>query len=390
MIIRPSSRLAFIDEYYFSRKLAEVRRLRESGCDVINIGIGSPDLPPTQEAIAELCRTSQAADTHGYLSHYPLKVAMAHWYGRTYGVSLDPDSEVLPLMGSKEGIVHLSLAFLEVGDKVLVPNPGYPTYTSASYIAQAQPLYYPLDERHQWQPNWDVLNDMDTQDVKILWVNYPQMPTGARASTQLFDALVRYAHDRQLLLVNDNPYSLVLNPEPLSLLAADGAKEVALELNSLSKSHNMAGWRVGMLLGATPYLREVLKVKSNMDSGMFLGIQRAATLALNETSEEWHDTRNHIYQSRRYWAERIAQTLQCSFNPDQVGMFLWAKAPDEIGIVSEWLDRLLYEANVFIAPGFIFGTAGERFIRISLCADEERLQTAWTRINAHCEAVRIF
>lgn len=383
MIIPPANRLNTVEEYYFSQKLRQIREMQLLGSDIINLGIGSPDLAPAPQVVAALYDTAQQDNAHGYQSYTgipELRQAMCRWYERTYGVILHHDSEILPLMGSKEGIMHLSMAFLNAQDGVLVPNPGYPTYSSVSNLLEATAIYYPLDEKNNWQPNWDFLENTDLSSVKLMWTSYPNMPTGANADLHLFERLVRFANDHRILIVNDNPYSLILNPKPVSILQVDGAKEVALELNSLSKSHNMAGWRVGMVAGAADYISNILKVKSNMDSGMFLGIQRAAIAAL-QLPLSWHEQQNIIYQSRRHLANQIADELQCTYDPKQVGMFLWAKVPDSVDNVGDFVDNILHKAHVFITPGFIFGSAGERYIRISLCSPIEKFIAAHQRIK---------
>ncbi len=383
MIIAPAQRLQQVNEYYFSAKLAEIRQLNEQGKDIINIGIGSPDLPPHKGAVSHLLTTALNPDNHSYQSYTgipELRNAITQWYAHQYGVVLSPHNEVLPLMGSKEGIMHISMAFLNPGDGVLVPNPGYPTYAAVAHLLHANVLTYPLNETNNWEPDWDVLNSMDLTNVKLMWVNYPNMPTGANASADLFARLVSFAQKHKILLVNDNPYSLILNPNPQSILQTSHAMEVALELNSLSKSHNMAGWRIGMLTGRQDYLRCVLQVKSNMDSGMFLGIQKAAAYALQHCTEAWQNHLNQVYQHRQQLALNIAHALQCQTPHSTVGMFLWVKAPQNIDNVPEWADYILHRHRVFITPGFIFGSAGNRYLRISLCCKEHRLQEALHRI----------
>lgn len=382
-MIPAANRLQTVQEYYFSRKLKEIRHMRESGKDVINIGIGSPDLNPSKSTIQALISTAQQDGIHGYQSYVglpELRAAMAHFYQQTYGVSLDSRHEILPLTGSKEGIMHISMAYLNVGDGVLVPNPGYLTYTSVSNLLGANIHAYPLNARNNWQPDWDFLENNDWTNTKILWLNYPNMPTGADAQYATFDRLIAFAYKHKLLIINDNPYSLILNSKPKSILQCDGAKAVALELNSLSKSHNMAGWRVGMLVGQADYLQNVLKVKSNMDSGMFRGIQKAAIKALHN-SRMWYEQQNQIYARRKIFAQKILDELKCKHNQNQVGMFVWAKIPDYITNVEAWVDEILYRTHVFITPGFIFGSAGKRYVRISLCCTEKRLQEALKRIE---------
>ncbi len=384
MIIEAAKRLETVKEYYFSIKLRQIRELVASGKDIINLGIGSPDLPPSEHARNAAIETIREDKAHGYQSYTgipALRQAMSDWYQRTYQVTLNPNGELLPLMGSKEGIMHISMAFLNAGDEVLVPNPGYLTYSSVSRLVGAKIRYYNLEATNNWQPN---LQEIETsgglEKVKIMWVNYPHMPTGADANHASFEALIAFAKKHQLLLVNDNPYSLVLNNKPSSILQVAGAKEVALELNSLSKSHNMAGWRVGMLAGKVDYLQNVLKVKSNMDSGMFLGIQKAAIASFQNT-KEWHTSQNDIYAKRKAIAIQILETLGCSFDPQQVGLFVWAKVPKNVDSVETWTDEILDKAEVFITPGFIFGSAGEKYVRISLCSSVERLREASKRIQ---------
>lgn len=384
MIIKAAQRLNELKEYYFSIKLKEVRALQEAGHEVINLGIGSPDLAPSAQTVEALVETAQRPDAHGYQPYKgtaPLRKAMAAWYGKTYGVTLDPETEILPLIGSKEGITHISLAFLDPGDEVLIPELGYPTYRSVSEMAGATVRTYPLKELAGWQPDWEAMEQQDYSRVKLMWVNYPHMPTGAVATTALFEKLVNFARNHKILLCHDNPYSLILNEAPpLSILALAGAREVCLELNSMSKSHNMAGWRVGWISGAQEYLDTILKVKSNVDSGLFLGLQQAAIKAL-DNPESWHREQNEIYRQRRSLAEEIVKTLQCSYNPRQTGMFIWAKVPDSLPSVEKFVDQLLYRQHIFITPGFIFGQKGERYIRLSLCTPEPLLRKALERIQ---------
>lgn len=384
MIIQTANRLNDLKEYYFSVKLKEVRALQEAGHPVINLGIGSPDLAPSSETIQALIDTALQENAHGYQPYKgiaPLRKAMAGWYQKTYGVSLDPETEILPLMGSKEGITHISLAFLDPGDEVLIPELGYPSYRSVSEMVGAVVRPYPLMEQQNWQPDWQAMEGQDYSKVKLMWLNYPHMPTGAPASTAMFEEAVAFARRHKILLCHDNPYSLILNEQaPVSLLSVPGAREVSLELNSMSKSHNMAGWRMGWINGAADYLDAILKVKSNVDSGMFLGMQNAAVKAL-ENSPQWHEAQNKIYRRRRGQAEKIVKALQCTFNPGQTGMFIWAKVPESLQSVEKLVDRLLYQQYVFLTPGFIFGKKGERYIRISLCASEEMLEKALERIK---------
>ena len=386
MIIEPANRTLSVKEYYFSIKNKEIaglnaRRAAQGLDPVINLGIGSPDGVPAPEVIDALCDCARKPGTHGYQSYIgipELREAMARWYKDWYGVTLDPASEIQPLMGSKEGILLLSLAFLNPGDKVLVPNPGYPTYTSATLMCEAELVKYDLVEADGWYPDFDALEKMDLKGVKLMWVNYPNMPTGAPARRDVFEKLVDFARKHGILLVNDNPYGFILN-EPQSILSVPGAREVCLEMNSLSKSHNMAGWRVGMMLGAADVIKELLKVKSQMDSGMFRGIQEAAVRAL-QADASWYESLNAEYRRRQAVARRIMDTLGCVYDPAAGGLYVWGRVPS--GTASELSDRILYEAGVFITPGFIFGSNGEHHVRISLCADVPTLEKAMDRIAA--------
>ncbi len=380
---RPAERLAGVSEYYFSRKLKEVAEMNARGMDVISLGIGSPDMPPSEETIATLYRAANAPDGHGYQPYNgtpELRKAFAAWYGRWYGVELDPQSEVLPLIGSKEGILHVTLAFVNPGDRVLVPNPGYPTYTSLSRLLGAEVVHYDLLEGQGWMPDFDRLESMDTEDVRLMWTNYPNMPTGAPATPQLYDRLVDFARRKGIVIVNDNPYSFILNDHPLSILSVDGAKDCCIELNSMSKSHNMPGWRIGMLASNAQFVQWVLKVKSNIDSGMFRAMQLAAAAAL-DAPPAWYEGNNSNYRRRRRLAEEIMQALGCSFDPRQAGMFLWGRIPDSYGSGEELTERVLHKARVFITPGFIFGSNGERYVRISLCCNDRKLEEALARIR---------
>lgn len=383
MVISAANRLNIVKEYYFSLKLKEISSLRNKGRNILNLGIGSPDLAPSSATIEALVKTAQQPTNHGYQSYIgklELRQAMSDWYAQIYGVELDANAEILPLMGSKEGIMHISMAFLNSQDGVLVPNPGYPTYASVSNLLNAQISNYELDETQDWQPNWEQLEQQDFSKIKIMWINYPNMPTGANASDELFERLIFLAKKHRFLLVNDNPYSLILNDTARSIFQHKGAKSVALELNSLSKSHNMAGWRVGMLAGRKDYIQTVLKVKSNMDSGMFAGIQMAAVEALKNT-ERWHEEQNAIYRERRTIAFQIMDALDCTYSTNQVGLFVLAKVPENIVDVAIWMDKLLYEAGIFITPAFIFGTKGERYIRLSLCSKQAILKEALQRVR---------
>lgn len=382
-MITPATRISSVQEYYFSRKLKEVAQLNSEGKDIISLAIGSPDLPPSTKTIETLCREAQNPAAHGYqpTSGIPeLKRAMAGYYQRRYGVTLDPLTEIQPLIGSKEGILHTTLAFVNPGEKVLVPNPGYPTYTSLSRLLGCEVVYYDLKEENGWQPNFEALEAMDLSNVKLMWVNYPHMPTGAVALKETYEHLVAFGRRHKILIVNDNPYSTILNRNPQSILQVPGAMECCIEFNSMSKSHNMPGWRVGMLIAKAEYIQYILRVKSNIDSGTFRALQLAAAAAY-ENDDAWHEEHNYnIYASRRRAAEAILDTLGCTYNPAQVGMFLWGRIPDEIETAESLTERLLHEAGVFIAPGFIFGSNGNRYIRISLCAKEEKIREALLRI----------
>ncbi len=383
MKIKPAQRLSHIKEYYFSTKLREIRYMDSQGMDIINLGIGSPDLPPSDEAINQLIHHAKDLGNHAYQPYKgieELREAFRDWYLNTFEVQLNYQEEILPLMGSKEGIMHITMAFVNPGDEILVPNPGYPTYASVGQIVGGNVRSYPLTEHNNWEPDLDQLAQQDLSKVKIMWINYPHMPTGTKANDELFHRLVEFAHEHHILLCHDNPYSLVLNPEPKSILSVQGAKEVAIELNSLSKSHNMAGWRIGMVAGAKEYLTHILKVKSNMDSGMFKPLQQAASWALRLESQ-WHEERNSVYLRRRDRAFEILKVLGCKYREDQVGMFIWAKLPEGNSTSKEFSDTILHGAKVFLTPGFIFGDQGEGYIRISLCNPIERLNEALDRIN---------
>ena len=380
-MMKAAKRLDTVQEYYFSKKLREVRALLAAGKPIINMGIGSPDLQPPPAVIEAIQQAVLQEGAHKYQSYQGLpafRQAVADFYQKNYQVVVNPDNEILPLMGSKEGILHISMAFLNKGDKVLIPNPGYPTYTSVTNLVEAVPVFYDLTSEHNWEPNFKQLEQQDLSNVKLMWVNYPHMPTGAKATEDLFKKLIAFGKKHQLLIINDNPYSFVLNNNPLSILSIDGAKETAIELNSLSKSFNMAGWRVGMLLGATPILEEVLKVKTQMDSGMFYGIQQGAIAAL-KVSSGWFENMNEIYQKRRKLIWQIAEALDCTFDKNTSGMFVWAKIP--AGKKAENIvDDLLYKHHIFIAPGTIFGSKGEGYIRFSLCVPEEKIKEALDRL----------
>jgi len=385
MIISLAKRATQAQEYYFSVKLAEVRKLLAAGHDVINMGIGNPDQAPSEATVEALKNTASLTNTHGYQSYKgipALRQGIAQWYDRVYGVHLDPENEILPLIGSKEGITHISLTFLDEGDEVLVPELGYPAYRAVSEMVGATVIEYPLQEDNHWQPDWNAMEKLVSSKTKLMWLNYPHMPTGAPATPQLFENAVRFAQKTHLLLCHDNPYSLILNQKPpISLLSVDGAKEVAIELNSMSKSHNMAGWRIGWLSGAKEYIDAVLTIKSNVDSGMFLGIQQAAVAAL-QNSDEWHSAQNAVYHSRLDAAKTFLATLNCTLDERQEGMFLWAKLPENVASAEKLVDELLYQKYIFIAPGFIFGPKGQRYIRVSLCMPAERIWQAVERLKA--------
>lgn len=383
MIIEASNRIAKATTYYFATKLAEITQLNADGQNIINIGIGSPDLLPPQEVIDQLRESALNEEANTYQSYRgipQLRVAFASWYQRNFKVHLDPNSEVLPLIGSKEGIMHIAMSFLQEGDQALVPDPGYPAYAMTTKLAGAEPVYYKLDEQAGWMPNFSDLEALDLTKVKVMWLNYPNMPTGAAADIAFFEDLVLFAKKHNILLVNDNPYAFILNDKPLSLLSVDGAKDVAIELNSLSKYYNMAGWRVGVMLGAKDYIDAVMRFKSNMDSGMYRPIQEAAVTALS-LGESWFDSINQVYKKRREIVFKIMDAINCKYDSEAVGLFVWAKIPKGWQDSSELVDMLLYERKVFITPGFIFGAGGDRYVRISLCASEEILLTALERIR---------
>ena len=382
--IKPAERLSLVSEYYFSRKLKEVAQMNAEGKDIISLAIGSPDMPPSKQTIQTLCEVASRPDTHGYqptMGTPELRKAMADFYKRWYGVDLNPATEIQPLIGSKEGILHVTLAFVNPGEEVLVPNPGYPTYTSLSKILGAKVVNYDLMEDNGWQPDFEQLEKMDLSRVKLMWTNYPNMPTGGNARMETYERLVDFARKHNIVVVNDNPYSFILNDKPMSLLQVEGAKDCCIEFNSMSKSHNMPGWRVGMCATNPTFISWILKIKSNIDSGTFRGIQLAAAAALSN-DEEWHHEANiETYARRRKYAEQIMDALGCKYDPNQVGMFLWGRIPDSYSNCEELTERVLHEARVFITPGFIFGSKGERYVRISLCAKEEKIQAALERIK---------
>jgi len=382
MSVQTAKRLETIEEYYFSKKLREVRGLVASGKPILNMAIGSPDLDPPKEVINAIQNAVVVDGAHKYQSYQglpELRQTIADFYKEKYKVELNPEQEILPLMGSKEGIMHISLAYLNEGDEVLVPNPGYPTYTSVTNLVGAKPIFYDLVEENGWEPDFHSLSKRDLSKVKIMWVNYPNMPTGASGNIELFKKMIDFAKKHSILLVHDNPYSFILNDSPLSILSVDGAKEVALELNSLSKTFNMAGWRVGMVSGHADKIEAVLKVKSNMDSGMFQGIQKGAIAAL-KISNEWYDKMNGIYKERRELIWQLADQLGCNYDKNAKGMFVWAKLPKETDAVS-FIDTILYQNDIFIAPGDIFGSNGKGYIRFSLCVTKEDIKKAINRLQ---------
>jgi LL-diaminopimelate aminotransferase len=382
MSIEPAEHIKSISEYYFSVKLAEVARMNAEGKNVISLAVGAPDRMPSQLTIETLCLSAQRPDVHAYQPYTgipELRKAYAGWYKRFFNVDLSVD-EVLPLIGSKEGILHISMTFLNVGDGVLVPNPGYPTYRSVSNLLRAKVIEYDLLEDDGWYPDFDALEKMDLSGVKLMWVNYPNMPTGAKGSTELFEKLVAFGKKHEIIICHDNPYSFILNDKPMSILSVPGAKDICIELNSLSKSHNMSGWRMGMLSSNAQFVKWILKAKSNIDSGQFKPMQLATVAALSN-SDEWHTDMNRIYAERRVWAEKIMDLLNCRYDKSQVGLFVWGKLPDEVSGSEEFINDILYKANVFITPGFIFGSNGERFIRISLGSSVDLIKEAYRRIE---------
>lgn len=380
--VRLAKRIDTVEEYYFSSKLREVRQLLAEGKPIINMGIGSPDRAPSKNVIEAIQKAVTDENAHQYQSYQglpELRNGIADFYKNNYQVELNFNSEILPLMGSKEGIMHISLAFLNEGDEVLIPNPGYPTYTSVTKLVGATPVFYDLIESNNWEPDFEKLEQLDLSKVKIMWVGYPHMPTGATASLKLFEKTVAFANKHKILVINDNPYSFVLNENPISILQVVGAKEVALELNSLSKTYNMAGWRVGMVSGKSEFIDAILKVKSNMDSGMFYGIQKGAIEAL-KLDKSWFDSQNLIYEKRRNLIFQLAKKLGCTYDENSVGLFVWAKLSSEIKSAENFVDKILYEKDIFITPGTIFGSNGEGYIRFSLCVNEEKIQEAILRL----------
>lgn len=385
--VKPADRLSAVQEYYFSRKLKEVAMLNAQGQDIISLAIGSPDMPPSKQTVDKLCETAAQPTAHGYqptVGIPELRQAMANFYKRWYDVDLDPKTEIQPLIGSKEGILHTTLAFCNPGDEVLVPNPGYPTYTSLSKILGAKIVNYNLREDNGWQPDFEELEKMNLDRVKLMWTNYPNMPTGGNARMETYEKLVDFARRHGIVVVNDNPYSFILNEgKKMSVLQVPGAKECCIEFNSMSKSHNMPGWRVGMCASNPEFISWILKIKSNIDSGTFRGIQLAAAEALNTNDDAWHKEYNvENYRRRRKIAEEIMTVLGCTFDPSQVGMFLWGKIPEKYANVEDLTERILHEARVFVTPGFIFGSNGQRYLRISLCAKDEKMAEALQRIKA--------
>jgi LL-diaminopimelate aminotransferase len=384
-----ATRLEGIGEYYFSQKLREIAQLNADGKNIINLGIGSPDLPPHPDVINVLQQESAKPGNHAYQGYKgvpALRNAFANWYKKWYDVSLDPETEILPLIGSKEGIMHICMTYLNAGDKVLIPNPGYPTYSAAVKLAGGEPVAYELTAENNWQPDFDLLQTGIEPGVKLMFVNYPHMPTGQLPTTALFKKIVEFGRKNNLLIIHDNPYSFILNDNPQSLLSVEGAKEVVIELNSLSKSHNMAGWRVGVICASKQRIEEILRFKSNMDSGMFLPLQLAAAKAL-ELGKDWHDGLNTVYKKRRALAEELLTKLNCVIAPDQAGMFIWAKIPAEYKDGYALSDKILYHSNVFITPGGIFGSAGTQYVRVSLCSTEEKLKEAIQRCRPSGAAV---
>lgn len=383
MRVETATRLGGVEEYYFSRKLEQIRQLNAAGHDVINLGIGSPDLPPAPEVIEELTHAAVNPANHQYQSYRglpELRNAIAEFYHCQYQVTIDPATEVLPMMGSKEAITHISLAFLNPGDQVLIPALGYPTYTSVTRMVEADPVYFPLVEDRNWEPDWDFLESLDTEKVKLMWINYPHMPTGEKGSSEVLDRLVQYATSRGILLCHDNPYSFILNDEPRSIFGCKNAKDCCIELNSLSKTFNMAGWRVGWAVAAPEIIQAILKVKSNMDSGMFKPVQMAAVKALG-LPQDWYDSLNKTYSNRLHLVYQLLDKLDCQCQKEAAGMFVWAKVPDGLTGV-ELSDELLEKHHVFITPGMIFGQAGMNYIRVSLCSPEQRFEAAINRIHS--------
>lgn len=385
--IEPAQRVSEIKEYYFSKKLRELATLNSQGADIISLGIGGPDRPPSEKVITILQKEASEKSNHSYQSYNglpELRSAFSQWYKEKYGVELDPATEILPLIGSKEGILHVSMAFLNPGDGVLVPDPGYPTYTSVSKLLGADIYTYDLKEENDWLPDFEALEKLPLEKIKLMWVNYPHMPTGKQANIEIFRKLVEFGKKNGIVIAHDNPYSFILNKEPLSLLQVEGAKDIAVEMNSLSKSHNMAGWRVAMAASNPTFISWILKVKSNIDSGQFKPVMLAAAEALH-LGKDWYDELYNVYAERRKIAEEIMNTLGCEYDPKQRGLFLWGKVPENISSGEALADELFYKANVFVTPGFIFGKNGDKYIRISLCATPEKLQESLKRIAEYME-----
>ena len=381
--IEPAHRVSQVEEYYFSRKLKEIAQMNNEGLDVINLGIGSPDLTPSENTLKGLHRDSLRKDANGYQPYVwipAFRKAYSEWYQRWYHVSLDPNTQIQPLIGSKEGILHITLAFVNPGDKVLVPDPGYPTYSSVSRLAEAQIIKYDLTEENGWEPDFQALENQDLTGVKLMWVNYPNMPTGKKASLELFQKIVDFGRKHNIVIVNDNPYSFILNDNPLSILNIEGAQDICIELNSMSKSHNMPGWRIGVACSNPQFIQWILRVKSNIDSGVYRPLQIAGIEAL-KNSKEWHQQNNDIYRRRRVKAEAIMNLIGCQFDSQQSGLFLWGRIPDAMEESEILTEEILHKANVFITPGKIFGKNGRRYVRISLCAPEETLEKAYQRIK---------
>lgn len=382
--IKPADRLSAVSEYYFSKKLREVAQMNKEGKNVINLGVGSPDLPPSENTLKTMSEETFRPQNHGYQPYVgipELREAFAGWYKKWYGVDLDPSTEIQPLIGSKEGVLHISMAFLNPGDGVLLPDPGYPTYTSVSRLVGADIHFYDLTEDTNWEPDFEALEKMDLSGIKLMWTNYPHMPTGTPATPELYRKLIAFGRKHGIVICNDNPYSFILNDKPISILAEEGAKDICIELNSLSKSHNMPGWRIGMLASNPQFIQWVLKVKSNVDSGMYRPLQLAAVSAL-QNSGEWHKENNiSVYAGRRALAEEIMSSLGCTYDRNQTGMFLWGRIPDSYTDSTELADKILYNANVFLTPGIIFGKNGKRYVRISLCCDKKLLEEALIRIK---------
>jgi aspartate/methionine/tyrosine aminotransferase len=383
MKVQTAERLNHINEYYFSKKLSQIRSMPTNGREIINLGIGNPDMEPASEVIRSAVDSASLNSSHGYQPYRgipELRESFSEWYRRIFHVTLSAEHEILPLMGSKEGVMHTSMAFLNRGDGVLVPNPGYPAYEAAAKMCGAKVNHYHLLQNNNWYPDFNAIEKINLDDVKIMWVNYPNMPTGKRATTSLFDSLIAFGHKHNILIINDNPYSLILNPNPLSILASEGAKEIALKMNSLSKSHNMAGWRIGMVAGSKSHIDAILKVKSNMDSGMFLPIQHAAVKALG-LGGEWYEKLNAAYMTRRAIVHQILKKLGSAYETDQSGLFVWSTVPDKWRDAEQFSDHLLKKFGLFITPGSAFGSNGDRFIRTSLCVSEDRLKESLERIS---------